>query len=91
MAAATARSITPWPTLAACAAVRNEVIRFLHHVSGPAVGMPALRALFPAVPPSVLEDLLKRYRRVWRRRYRRTGYRLQWHQPGRVWAMDRSR
>ena len=34
---------------------------------------------------------LRRYRRVWRRRYRRSGYRLIWHVPGRVWAIDHSR
>jgi transposase InsO family protein len=79
------------PVLGVPLALRNEIIRFLHQVSGPNVGMPALRALFPTVPRSVLEDLLRRYRRVWRRRYRRTGFRLEWHQPGRVWAMDHSR
>ena len=71
-------------------ATRNEVIRFLHHVTGPSVGIPALRALFPDVPRCILEDLLTRYRRVWRRRYCQRGYRLTWHRPGRVWAMDHS-
>jgi transposase InsO family protein len=69
---------------------RNEILRFIHRVSGPAIGVPALRALFPAVPRCVLEDLQRRYRRVWRRRYRRRGWRLIWHRPGRVWAMDHS-
>jgi len=67
---------------------RNEVIRFLHQVSGPAVGLPALRALFPDLPHVVLEDLLRRYRRVWRRRYRQSGFQLHWHRAGAVWAMD---
>jgi putative transposase len=67
---------------------RNEVIRFLHHVTGPAVGLPALRALFPKMPRVILEDLLRRYRRVWRRRYRVTGFQLTWHHAGTVWAMD---
>jgi len=70
------------------AATRNQVVRFLHQVSGPAVGLPALRPLFPQVSRCILEDLLRRYRRVWRRRYRRKGYRLTWHVPGAVWAMD---
>jgi transposase InsO family protein len=38
----------------------------------------------------VLEDLLVRYRRVWRRRYVQRGFRLSWHQAGSVWAMDHS-
>ncbi len=67
---------------------RNEIIGFLHHVTGPAVGLPALQALFTEVPVGILENLLCRYRRVWRRRYRRQGYRLTWHVPGAVWAMD---
>lgn len=76
--------------LSVTVAQRNEVIRFLHHVSGPAIGLPALRALFTDIPRCVLEDVLRRYRRVWRRRYRRRGCRLTWHQPGRTWAMDHS-
>ena len=67
---------------------RNELVRFLHQVTGPAVGLPALRPLFPAMPRVILEDLLRRYRRVWRRRYRVTGFELTWHHAGTVWAMD---
>jgi transposase InsO family protein len=70
------------------AATRNQVVRFLHQVTGPAVGLPALRPLFPQVSRCILEDLLRRYRRVWRHRYCRKGYRLTWHVPGTVWAMD---
>jgi hypothetical protein len=64
------------------------VIRFVHQVTGPAVGLPALRPLFPQVSRCILADLLGRYRRVWRHRYCRKGYRLTWHVPGAVWAMD---
>ena len=67
---------------------RNEVIRFLHRVTGPAVGMPALQPLFPAMPRVILEDLLRRYRCFWRRRYRENGFELTWHHAGAVWAMD---
>jgi len=75
--------------LAACdVPTRNQVIRFLHRVTGPSIGVPALRALFPTVPRCLLEDLLRRYRRVWRRRYLQQGFRLTWHRPGTVWAMD---
>lgn len=76
------------PPTACSAETRNEVIRFLHRVTGPAVGLPALRALFPKIPRVILEELLCRYRRVWRRRYRVTGFQLTWHQAGAVWAMD---
>ncbi len=67
---------------------RNEVFHFLQHVTGPAIGLPALQDLFSTVPRCVLQDLLVRYRRVWRWRYAQDGFQLTWHQPGRVWAMD---
>jgi transposase InsO family protein len=76
------------PPTACSAETRNEVIRFLHRVTGPAVGLPALRALFPKIPRVILEELLCRYRRVWRRRYRVTGFQLTWHHAGAVWAID---
>jgi transposase InsO family protein len=66
---------------------RNEVIRFLD-AFGPGVGVPCLRASFPALPRVVLADLLQRYRRVWRRRHREPLRVLHWTMPGRVWAMD---
>lgn len=69
---------------------RQQVLQLLHQVTGPAVSLASLRAVFPAVPRCVLHDLLTRYRRVWQRRYRRRGCRLQWHRPGSVWAMDHS-
>ena len=67
---------------------RNQVLRFLDQVTGPSIGLPALRALFGDVPRCVLEDLLRRYRRMWRKRYSKHGFRLRWHGPGRVWAVD---
>jgi hypothetical protein len=70
---------------------RNAVLHFVHHVAGAAVGLAALVALFRSVPRCILADLLRRYRCVWHARYRRLGYRLFWHVPGRVWAMDHSR
>lgn len=70
---------------------RQQVIQFLHRVSGPAIGLPALRALFPGERRCTLADLLRRYRAVWRRRHQRKGYRLQWHRPGTIWAMDHSK
>jgi transposase InsO family protein len=69
-------------------ATRNDVIHFLHQVSGPSVALAALRALFPQVSPAILAELLRRYRRLWRRRYRHSGFQLTWHRAGAVWAMD---
>ncbi len=67
---------------------RNEVVRFLHHVTGPAVGLPALQDLFRNVPRCILEDLLRRYRKVWQTRYAQHGFELTWHHAGAVWAID---
>ena len=69
---------------------RNEVIHFLHTVTGPSVGLPALCCLFPHMRRCVLQELLTKYRRVWRRRYVQRGFRLSWHHAGAVWAMDHS-
>ncbi len=79
------------PTFTCDVETRNGVIRFLHHVTGPVRGLPALRAHFGQVPRCVLANLLTRYRRVWRRRYCPWGKRLVWHVPGSVWAMDFSK
>src|SRR5262245_11852225 len=55
---------------------------------GPGIGVPTLRACFPLLARAELANLLKRYRRVWRRRQRVPLRVLHWTQPGRVWAMD---
>jgi len=52
------------------------------------VGLAALRALFRTIPRCILENLLRRYRRVWRWRYLQKGFRLTWHRAGSTWAMD---
>jgi hypothetical protein len=69
-------------------AERNEVVRFLREVSGPAVGLAALQALFRTIPRCILQDLLHRYRHVWRYRYRQNGFQLDWRRAGTVWAID---
>jgi transposase InsO family protein len=66
---------------------RNEVIYLLDEI-GPVVGVPTLRASFPDMLRAELEDLLKRYRRVWKKRNKEPLRVLHWHQPGRVWAID---
>jgi transposase InsO family protein len=40
------------------------------------------------MPRVELEDLAKRYRRVWRKRNQHAPYSLHWQVPGAVWAMD---
>ena len=66
---------------------RNRVIHFLDEY-GPGIGVPSLRDCFPKMPRVELEDLLKRYRRVWRERHRVPLRVLTWPVVGRVWAID---
>lgn len=63
------------------------MIRFLDE-HGPRVGVATLRECFPAMTRSELADLLRRYRRVWRKRNRVPLRVLDWRVPGRVWAID---
>jgi transposase InsO family protein len=76
------------PPLEVDVPTRNQIYGFLHHVTGPAIGLPALQALYRNVPRCILEDLLSRYRCVWRERYAQHGFELTWHYAGTVWAMD---
>lgn len=55
---------------------------------GPSVGVVTLKALCPQMARRELQDLLRRYRRVWRHRQRFLAYVLHWQRPGTVWAMD---
>lgn len=66
---------------------RNDVIALLHEL-GPATGVPTLQACFPAMPRVELADLIRRYRRCWRRRHQQLLHVLRWTTPGTVWAMD---
>ncbi len=66
---------------------RNQVIGFLDDL-GPATGLPSLRFCFPEMRRAELEDLLRRYQRVWRQRHKEAIRVLTWLVPGRVWAMD---
>jgi hypothetical protein len=63
------------------------VIHFLD-AHGPRVGVPLLRACFPAMSRAELTDLLVRYRRVWRARNRVPLRVLSWPVVGSVWAID---
>lgn len=66
---------------------RNAVIHYLD-LYGPGVGLPPLREAFPTMTRAELDDLLTRYRRVWRQRHRQPLHVLTWTAPGTVWAMD---
>ena len=75
------------PLLRAPVHLRNEVIDLLDEL-GPATGLPTLRDCFPDLARAELEDILRRYRRVWRKLNVQAVHRLRWPIPGRVWAMD---
>ncbi|HEV3078242.1 MAG TPA: DDE-type integrase/transposase/recombinase [Gemmataceae bacterium] len=66
---------------------RNQVIAVLDEL-GPAVGVPLLRQAFPGMVRAELEDILLRYRRIWRLRHYQPLRILHWHVPGAVWAAD---
>ena len=66
---------------------RSAVLAVLDEL-GPATGLPTLRDCFPFMPRAELEDLLRRYRRVWQRRHQHAPRILHWQTPGTVWAMD---
>ena len=75
------------PTLRSSRLDRNEVIEVLCEL-GPATGLPTLQTCFPGMPRAELEDLLRRFRRLWRIRHQHAPHRLRWLLPGAVWAMD---
>jgi hypothetical protein len=66
---------------------RNEVLHFLDEY-GPGVGVPTLKECFPDMMRAEQEDLLRRYRRIWREQHRIPLRILSWPVPGRVWAID---
>jgi transposase InsO family protein len=66
---------------------RNEVLDVLDEL-GPATSVATLRACFPSMPRAELEDLLTRYRCVWRKRHQHAPHCLHWQQCGAVWAID---
>jgi transposase InsO family protein len=66
---------------------RNQAYRWLRE-SGPGTSLAALRAAFPQLRRRDLLDLLRRYRHARARRAARYRGRLEWKQPGTVWAID---
>ena len=75
------------PTRRSSPRQRNAVIGLLDEL-GPALGVPTLRACFPSMARAELADLVRRYRRVWRKRQCQPSHVLSWLVPGRVWAID---
>jgi putative transposase len=66
--------------------VRNEVIGTLRTL--PAIGLPTLESLYPELARGELRDLLRRYRRVYRKQNQLLVHVLHWQRPGAVWAVD---
>ncbi len=66
----------------------RECILAVYYLAGPGIGLPTLRALFPAAPKRDLEELLQRFRAA---DLHKGGYMvraLRWWKPGSVWALD---
>jgi transposase InsO family protein len=58
--------------------------------TGPAIGLPTLKACCPEVPQCVLAYLLSGYRRTFQAEHRRVVEALHWLRPGAIWAIDHS-
>jgi transposase InsO family protein len=68
---------------------RNLVITILNLI-GPNLGAPILQALFPDMPRREVEDLVRRYKRLYAKKSELELMTLRWLRPGWVWAMDHS-
>ena len=75
------------PTLRSSLADRTAVLDVLKEL-GPATSVATLRDCFPQMPRVELDDLVRRYRRVWQIRNQHAPYTLRWQRIGAVWAMD---
>lgn len=75
------------PPRCATRSERNEVFQFLRE-RGPETPLAALRAAFPHLVRTDLENILRRYRRITQRKARWHKSRLVWHRPGTVWGAD---
>ena len=67
--------------------LRNRVLALID-LLGPRVGVPTLQAFCPELARGEVRDLLRRYRRVWKRKRRLLTRTLHWRRPGSVWAID---
>jgi transposase InsO family protein len=66
---------------------RHAVLALLA-LLGPQTGVARLQGLLPHVARAELEELVRRYRRVWRTRRGLLLHRLRWERAGAVWAAD---
>ncbi len=71
--------IDPW--------IRNDVIHAMHGCAGRAT-VKQLKKAFPQVARSELEKIARRFKRIIRKRKRRSLHHLHWQNAGTVWAMD---
>lgn len=83
---------SPWqvrgrPCCESTLELRQEVLE-LWETTGPRLGIPMLRQLFPEMPRCELVDLERDYRMAFRRTHQVSREVLTWKQPRRVWAMD---
>jgi transposase InsO family protein len=66
---------------------RNAAIHLMT-ILGPRTGLATLQAALPMLTRGEIQDLQRRFRRLWRYNHRRLLRVLHWHRPGAVWAMD---
>jgi transposase InsO family protein len=78
------------PVLRSERATRSAVLELLESL-GPGVGLAVLAGQFPDLPRAELDDLLRRYCRVWVQRHTQLLHVLHWQLPGTVWAIDFAR
>src|SRR5262249_49501299 len=69
-------------------AFMHEAFLALLDLLGPRTGLPTFLALCPEMARGEMQDLLRRYRRVWKRKHRLPVRVLHWHRAGAVWAAD---
>jgi transposase InsO family protein len=75
------------PAHRAARPLRTRLLALLR-LLGPGVGVLPLQALCPGLARREVADLLRRYRRVWKRKRRLLTRALHWTRPGAVWAID---
>lgn len=66
----------------------RNIIYAVFQICGPGVTVQTARAFFPWVARREIEDLLNRYRRLWRKKGPSMTFILSWMKPGTVWAVD---
>jgi transposase InsO family protein len=78
------------PCVTSSPAARSAVLDLLED-TGPRLGLPTLRRVFPELRRCELLDLEHDYRQAFRQSHRISREVLTWHVPRRVWAMDHAR